>query len=368
MTAVLSQFLESKVVIDRRKRFVVRNAGLQTILGMQPGGINAGRIAPSRTFHIDIFNDSNKVPPAVRPEGRSISLDRQPVGGYTVTVPKTFFSKFCSLESLINQRPLGGPAGSIDEGGANYLMAQEDVIDQELSNVREFMVAGMLRGSFTYTMSGESLIHDFSGGSITVDYQIPAGFKSQLDMLGAGSIIDASWATASTNIPLHLSKINAAFQQETGSVLTDVIISSVGWENVKNNTKVINQSGSVNRPYTELDADPISGLVQARIASHPWVRWWIYDHVLKVGSSYTATKLVPDTVAVFLANHPKAFEYYELASPVIERPGRDAIYPRGKYQWATPSGDPAGVKLYGKDDGIPVLNNPKAIACGTVVF
>ncbi|HQW51058.1 MAG TPA: ATP-binding cassette domain-containing protein, partial [Tepidiformaceae bacterium] len=44
----------------------------------------------------------------------------------------------------------------------------------------------------------------FSGGETTIDYQVPAGNLDQLDMLGGGNLLDADWATSSTDIPAHL--------------------------------------------------------------------------------------------------------------------------------------------------------------------
>lgn len=368
MTAVISQFLEPKIVAERISRYRLRNRGLQTILGMQPGGANAGRIAPSRTFNVDVYSDTNRVAPATRPEQRSVSLSRIPVGGYTVTVPHTSLNVSCGLERLNNQRPIGGPVSTIDELGRQYLSSQEQSLTQQLANIREFQCAAMLRGSYTYTQSGDALFHDFSGGSVTVDFQIPSGNKSQLNMLGGGDIVGTTWSNASTDIPTDISQINAAFQELTGTPLSDMIITSVMWENIKNNTAVKAQAGTSNPPFMDLGMDPVTGLIKTRIACHPWLNIWIYDQTLAVGSSYTATKLIADTAAVFIANFDGNFAYYDYASPVVERPGAMPTNVLGDYQWAYYEHDPASVVLRAKGDGIPALHVPKSIAYGTVVF
>ena len=87
----------------------------------------------------------------------------------------------------------------------------------------------MIRGTYSYASDGDLLRHGFSGSDTTIDYQIPAGNLTQLNMLGSGNILNADWATAGTDIPAQLHAINAAMIQLTGLGLAHVIVTSLGW-------------------------------------------------------------------------------------------------------------------------------------------
>lgn len=373
MTAVVNDLLQVKTIRDVVSRFDLHNTGIQTILGMQPGGENVTQ-AQSRKYTVDIFNDNADVAPAVQAGGRSITVAEQPVGFYSVEVPQSVINVPLVYEKLNQYRPLGGPVSTVDALGLKYYEAQLRSVAQRIRNIREFQCAAMLRGSYTYTYSGDALQQNFSGGSVTVNFQIPSGNKTQLDMLGGGSIIDASWATASTDIPGHIGKVSAAFQQLVGTPLTDMIVTSVVWEHIKNNTNVRNQAGSANEPFLDQNRDPATGLIKARIKSHPWVQIWCYDQGLNLGAGGTSnfSKLIADTACVFLARNSNGgrarWQYADYFSPVVESYGGPANNQLGEYFWSMTQPDPASILLYGKMDGIPELIVPKSVAYGTVVF
>src|SRR5205814_8532625 len=113
-------------------------------------------------------------------------------------------------DELLNQRAIGGRDSSLDRGGEVFLTRQEAYLAQRFANLIEFQTAAMLRGSYSFAADGDLLRHGFSGGETTIDFKVPAGNLSQLNMLGTGNILDADWATAGTDIPKHLHAINAA--------------------------------------------------------------------------------------------------------------------------------------------------------------
>ena len=125
-----------------------------------------------------------------------------------------------------------------------YLTRQEAYLAQRFANLIEFQTAAMFRGEYSYDEDGDALRHGFTGGETTIDFGVPAGNLTQLDMLGGGDILDADWATAATDIPAHLHEINAAMIQLTGMGLAHVVVTSVGWQHIVNNTKVQDQGGT----------------------------------------------------------------------------------------------------------------------------
>lgn len=87
---------------------------------------------------------------------------------------------------------------------------------QLFRNLRIATAQQMLATGVVYYDSDGNLLHSSSGAAVTVSAQMPAGNQTQLNMLGAGSIISASWATATTDIPLQLRNLKSAALKLTG--------------------------------------------------------------------------------------------------------------------------------------------------------
>src|SRR5262249_46346056 len=152
----------------------------------------------------------------------------------------------------------------------SYITRQEAYLAQRFANLLEFQTAAMLRGSYSFDQDGDELRHGFSGGETTIDFQIPAGNKTQLAMLGGGNILNADWSNTATDIPKHLHNINAAMVQLTGWGLAHVVLTSVAWQYVVNNTKVQAQGGSANVAFESLRrAGP--GEFSAVLRALPWI-------------------------------------------------------------------------------------------------
>jgi hypothetical protein len=82
-------------------------------------------------------------------------------------------------------------------------------------NTRVAMVHSMLSKGAIYFDSAGNLLPSSSGASLTIDYGISANNQNQLN-----SIITASWATTSTNIPLQLENLHERAAQLTGYEVT----------------------------------------------------------------------------------------------------------------------------------------------------
>ena len=180
----------------------------------------------------------------------------------------------------------------------------------------------MLRGSYSYDEDGDDLRHGFTGGETTIDFRIPAGNLTQLDMLGGGNILDADWATAATDIPGHLHEINAAMIQLTGMGLAHVVLTSVGWQHIVNNTKVQAQGGSGMTAFESLQRVS-GGEFTAMLRALPWLTFHVIDYGLEIwnGSSETFTKLIEDDHAAFLPEpSPRWVQYLEGSEIVTEGP------------------------------------------------
>lgn len=368
----VAEILAPEVIAERISRIDFPGTTISRLLGFSVANFMGANPTGAvmdwalRTGQYDIFDVSRKIATG-RVPGTAPSYQKpQKVGSVRFTLPRSAETIPLSYEALNNQRALGGPASEVDRNGMRYIDSQLEYLGQRFANLIEFQAAAMCRGSYTFTQNGDDLEHTFSGGENTIDYQIPAGNKTQLDMLGAGSIIGASWATDTTDIPLHLLNINKAFVQLTGQGLEHIITRGQVWNNVLNNTKVKAQAGTANPPYDVYDRKG-SGEFTCRLKSIPWLEWHICDYGLDVwdGSAYTYTQLIPDDHIICMPKpDPRWVEYIRGMETVVEGPGGRQSDQYGFYSYSYATHEPAGVNLSAVFNGMPSLKRPKAIAFG----
>jgi len=87
---------------------------------------------------------------------------------------------------------------------------------QRFRNLRVCAIYSIFRYGAIYFDALGNLLPNSTGAYFSLDFQIPAGNMNQLDILGEGDIIDASWGTAATPIVTHVRKIRRAARIKTG--------------------------------------------------------------------------------------------------------------------------------------------------------
>jgi len=364
--AVLPRLLHPSIVNERISQLIVINTTLQNAFGMNAGGANV-RSTPSRRGSYDVFDDTRDVPTAVLPGGHAQTVERFPVGHIPFVIPRHAEKLPIPMEEVNQLRALGGPVDGVDSLGEQYILDQERNQKQKITNLREFQIAAMLRGSYTYTASGTSFVHDFSGGSVTINYQVPAGNKSQLDMTGGGDIIGTAWDNAASPIVRDCFAVNAAFNELVGLGLTEIWCSSTVWGYVITNTEVQNLAGSANDPVQSMSRDMGNQTFTAVLRGMPWVTWHITDNGLNVNGSFK--KLIPDTAAVFLTEmDSRIVNYYEAPEPVVDPVSNAMTNQFGEFFYHKLIDDPVSYEFHSRFNGLPALKVPKAIAFATVDF
>jgi len=289
------------------------------------------------------------------------------------------------MEELNNIAKIGDPALR-DKAGIDYVSRQANTLAQKAKNWRLALLVGMLRDSLYMAMDGESAYLNYAGTGMQLGFGRPAGNKSQLDMLGAGNIIATSWATTPgvietcANIPLQLGKINAAFQQLNGGMLTDIICPMSTWMLVIENAWVARVHGTATAPFrrfekqmgTTPDGRPLNEHA-GELSVLPGVTWHITDAGLELGApgSEAFVKHVPDNHALFLCGPEQFGDLYTLqigGEPVAERDGAPISEKRGLASWSNQTSNPTCTNLFVLDNCLPTCHVPTAIADGTVVF
>lgn len=341
---------------------------ISRFFGFDFGGSNVEQFG-GRDFRYDIFDHTRRVAKGRAPGAALATSKPQAVGHVFNIFPRAGEQIPLSDERIFNMRQIGGSADeTLSPAAERYITMQEVYLAEKFGNIRELQSAAMLRGAYTYVTDGDDLYHSFSGDDVTVNYQIPDGNLTKLDMLGAGDILTASWATAATDIPGNIFAINKAMKQLTGFGLNHIICKSPIWQNVINNDNVKAQGGSANVVFERIQQDGDSNFT-AVLRAIPWLTFHILDHGLELGPDDTFTDMIETNHAVFLPDpSPEWATYLEGSEIVTEGPNGVRAPRMGFHAWAYPEHNPSGWQLCGVHNGIPALTNPNAVANGTVVF
>jgi len=367
MTITTDEILAPKTILKAVSQLDLPGTSLQRLFGWGFAGKNILRQS-GRNFSYDSFAATRSLPTGRAP---GVAASRQSAGKVSDsngTFPRAAETIPLLDEVLLNRRALGHSPSVLDVAGENYITRQEIYLAQRFANLVEFQTAAMLRGQYVYANDGDELRHSFSGAGTTINFQIPAGNKGQLDMLGAGDLLNADWANTNTDIPGQLQNINAAMVQVTGMGLSHVLLTGSGWQKVLNNAKVQLLGGSANVVFESLRRVG-AGEFTAVLRALPWITFHVIDYGLDVwsGSSEVFTKLIEDDHAIFMPQPSSRWtQYLEGSEIVTEGPGGPKSEQFGFYAYGYATHDPSGWDLAAVFNGIPALYTPEAVAYGLI--
>lgn len=382
--------LRPQVLTEVVRQVVANSDTILNFMGFQPGGSNERFYGHGREGVYHIYDDSRKVAKGRAPGAPAARSSKQPMKAVPFTYPRMHDSVSLLAEFFHNLGMIGDPRMR-DEAGRNMINRQTNTLQQKAANWRVAMTVGMLRDSLYYHQEGDDLFWNYtSSGSLTrVNFQIPAGNKTQLNMtdragtsVHGASILDSSWANAGANIPLQIAKINQARAVQGVGPVTDILINSVGWQNVIANDYIAAYAGTVNPPWQTFkrdagsrpDGSPLheyTGVVN----SLPGITWHITDEGLELWDAandvFTFTKHVPDTMAIFMSD-PKMradrYTLYQGSEPIAEYDGGPESVRVGLSSWSKKTSNPTSTEVYVLDNALAVPHDPYDICPATVVF
>lgn len=323
---------------------------------------------PLREGSYDVFNRTQDLATARVPGQAHANMPPQKSGRVRFVIPRSAERIPLSDEEMVNRRAIGQAVNTIDAMGENYIMRQKRYLAEKVANMIEFQTAAMLRGSYTFDQQGDELRQGFTGGEETIDFRIPAGNKNQLDILGAGNIIGASWATASTDIPGHILSINDAINANTGMGIEHMVMNSTTFGYLLNNDKIKAQAGTSNTPFeTYTRQGPARFSVSLKAI--PWMQIHVVDYKLRIwnGSAFAITSLIAtDQVSMFPTPSSAWCQYLNGGEVVTEGPGGTRAFRHGAYFYGYPGWDPSGWNLCEVHNGFPAVYIPGAIVYADV--
>ncbi len=377
--ASIQQILQPITLTKVVSRQMAAEKWILQFLGMAPGGANEEFFGHGRTGSYQVFNNTRQIGRGRAPGVAAAVAKRNPIGQVPVVYPRMHEMIPMLAEDLHNLAQIGDPRMR-DEAGANMIRRQTGFQAQKAANWRAVQVMGMLRDELFVHTDGDDWTMNFTSASsqFRINHQMPAGNKTQLDMLGDGNIIGTSWDNPSAPIPGDLNGIDAAFQQLYGGRLENIICTGAIWQNVINNDDVSSQAGIANTPFrrfermvgTREDGSPLNVSV-GEITARPGLLFYITDEGLDLGApgSETFTKYVGANEAVFMPNvNIGTFSFQQGSEPIAEFDGGPESVRVGLSAWSKKSANPTVTEIFVLDNGLAINHIPNSVAYGSVVF
>lgn len=237
-------------------------------------------------------------------------------------------------------------------------------------NLRYACVYSLLAHGAIYFDGDGDLLHSSASAVTTVDFAVPAGNKDQLDVLGDGAIINASWATAGTAIHKQIKALKKAARKLTGYPIRNAFYGGNILDYFLGNTKlkeIINRAPNLQSAFAGGEiADGFLGL-----------HWAPIDEAFYVDADDTKRDFFGDDTVIFSPDvDPTWYDFIEGTYPIPTDIGgvtKDSIsamkaieIATGMFSYATVESDPAGIKQVAGDTFLPVLKVPGAIFIGDV--
>lgn len=362
--------------------------GLKNRNGVVQGGTKR---SDNRDIVYDVF-DTSRLTSSVRSPGTGPARrQRDPIGKVSTVGLRVFEVMDFLYEDLRNLRPQGGKIGTVDEMGKRYIADQTDNMIRRDFNTREFVFSRMLKGSLDLLKVGDEYRPVVSGGDITVDFKIPASHKSQLGLnTGGADIIDASWATSSTDILKHLMNIYSASIRETGMPATEVWMNSNMWVHIMNNDAIQDQGGSSFRTWESQNRNqvesakamdpniPLPYFTYQLRATGMQFNFHVYDGGLNLNATENSTDFddwtpfIGDNELIITPSpqYTQWFDMWEISEVVKERYDDAPKNVYGFHAWGMEEFNNGVPKhaFYMLDNFAPALPVPKAVYNPTVVF
>ena len=398
MTVSLHSLLTPQVILKAVSRIRKFQGRLGRWVGFQPNRFNPDTVSldgPNTRYGDTRFaafrlDDVTRVVGKGRAPGTGpASVALNPVGDVRVSCAR-FHEKVRLLgEFLGNLSPIIGPNSQIDTGGQSYIARQTVHLAEKYNNTIELMTTGMFQDNLYFQLSGDNLLPVIGAPvapaiGVQIPFQLPAGNKNQLNLLGTGNIILIGWQNAGAPLIKNCLQIQAAMTQLSGYQPKHFWMNSIMWYNILLNTEVRNTAGSANQPFASYDRVPemaVDGMPQPEFAAElrgiPWVQWHIADDVLVTGgdidptwsssSGTTTVKVCPDNTVIIAPDpSPDWSEMYHGAEYISENAGQPMVLKRGYTFWKEWVTQPSCIELIALMNMIPLLYVPKSVAFATV--
>lgn len=330
--------------------------------------------------YFDNTRTMSEVRPALSGPARVIP---QKAGTASAALLRSYEALLFEANRIAGFRPFGKPVGTIGKSGEDYVARQTKFLLQKQMNMWEFACSRVFRNGFDIKTTGgdRQILTEAGSGTIQVRYQIPTNHTLQLALgAAAANLLDATWATASTDVIKHVHLLFQAAERESGIPIELGWISSLIYIYLINNDKLRAAGGSAFRVWEELQTKRMQTLDGIRrrgedvtFRALPQIIWKVYDGVLNVEQDRDSldiadnTLFVPNDKVIFT---PAAGDWLSKAvgqEIFQEQYGGQKKVVEGSHHFVRNVVEPtAGSDLHVWSKGLPILYVPKAVYYPTV--
>lgn len=270
------------------------------------------------------------------------------------------------LQNLLNPND-----GSIQQMGEQEISRQTADFQQLFMNLRVATVQqALFTGNIFFDNEGD-LLASSSGAVITIDMQIPAANKNQLNILGGGNLISADWDTDGTDIIGDMSNIHTAARKKTGYPIQTAFYGADVPSILLGNTalkEILNRNPRTQEAF-------MNGMVSNNTLGV--ANWVPASDAFFEDADGTLQSIIGDKNVVFTPNpSPEWWEVIEGTYPVptnignISADGSGALTnvtnTRGMFSYAHVLSDPVTIKHLAGDTFLPLIKVPNAVFIATV--
>lgn len=304
---------------------------------------------------------------AVQYGSKSKAATQKGVARVPVTLWHSFMNMAHNAEVLDMLRQYDRPEAQ--NFGMQELERQSRGFATIFENTRQSLMHSALFTGYIYLDGDGNLLPTSSGAAITIDFGVPAAHRSQLDILGAGNIIAASWATAGTDIIAHINGVKSALTRKTGYVPMHAFYGKNIPSYFARNTGI----GAL----LQTDRQLAEGLGSNGTFQVGGLTWHNAQDAMFVDQNGAIQGWLGDDSVIFTPN-PGA-DWWELLNGSYVVPNgvksiggtavdmlADLQRVFGRFSYADLTLDPPGITHYAGDTFLPVLKVPLAIAIADV--
>jgi len=255
---------------------------------------------------------------------------------------------------------------TIQQMGAQEVGRQAGEFTKRFLNLRKAAWYCALSKGKIYLDDEGNLLNSSKGAAIIIDFGVPDGNKNQLNALGKGDIITASWATATTDIPLQIAGIQQASAQLTGYRITTAYYGKNIPSYIAKNTAM--------KEFLKMNPGSNQAVRRGEIPDgFINLQWREAYSAFYADKSNVAQQLWDDDMVVFTPDDTDSgwWGFLQGSYGVPTNIGQiygDAMAALnsvrtvfGMFGYAAITHDPVGICQYGGDTMLPVIAVPKAI-------
>lgn len=299
----------------------------------------------------------------------SIRRDQNDIASQPVTLVHTFEHITFSPSVLMNLRAYDDYRRQ--DMGRQEIARQTLMESTRIQNLRTAAITlALSKGQLWFDKDG-NVLPSSSGATLTVNFNVPSGNQNQLDVFGTGAIINASWATATTDIPGHIRKIKKAAIKLTGYPLRYAFYGEdvPGYMTTNNFVK-----DYLARNPTRQDAFLASADLPDGLFGLTWVpvytSFWI-DSSAAFQDSFQSDNVIftpepsPDWWGMIEGTYPVPTTLNVAGEGAAAADNVKEV--QGMFGYGQVISDPVGIKCMYGDNFLPVIKNGKAVFLGDIV-